>query len=152
MWGKSRRAEDYAHIVMTFMPDILNFETDFSFHKYQFWHLEKTLHSLHCKVIAWISTYIVIVGYGSYRSSKGELWVFFFLSVFFCIFHILSFSVFQCGFFKKRGKERKNPMKPIFSMITSNMISTNLAAIDPFDVLASYYRQSQDVKFYFVLF
>ena len=59
-------------------------------------------HSLHCKVLALISTHIVIVGYGSYRSSKGELWVFFFLSVFFCIFHvyILSFSVSQCAVLK----------------------------------------------------
>ena len=110
------------------------------------------IHSLHCKVVAWIGTYIVIIGYGSYRSSKGELWVFFFLSVFFFILYILSFSICQYDFFTKRGKERKNPMKPIFSMITSNMISTNLVAIDPFDVSASYYRQSQDDKFYFVLF
>ena len=36
------------------------------------------IHSLHCKVVAWIGTYIVIVGYGSNRSSEGELWVFFF--------------------------------------------------------------------------
>ena len=59
-------------------------------------------HSLHCKVVALIGTYIVIVGYGSNRSSKGELWVFFFLSVFFCIFHvyILSFSVSQCAVLK----------------------------------------------------
>ena len=82
------------------------------------------IHSLHCKVVASIGTYIVIVGYGSYRSSKGELWVFFFLSVFFCILHILSFSFCQYDFFTKRGKERKNPMKPMFSMIPSNMIST----------------------------
>ena len=119
MWGKSGRVEDYAHIVMTFMPDPTHVEVetfstlrrnDLSYISIspQFWYLKTKFlltsnqikfslfvkskfllslfgpnlatanitllpHSLHCKEVALIGTYIVIVGYGSYRSSKGEL-------------------------------------------------------------------------------